>query len=80
MKSLHECKSGIKYAEDIAELGIGSQVRGLPALTDEEIKELIPKQTLRFCGLNAKYAYIAMKRAVEDSGLKPEEYQDIPGK
>lgn len=50
-------------------------MRGLPALTDDEMREIIPKQSLRFCGTNAKYAYIAMKHAVEDSGLKPEEYQ-----
>ena len=78
LKSLHDCKSGIVYAEDVAELGIKSQVRGLPALTEEDFKELIPKQTLRFCGTNARYAYTAMKNAVENSGLKPEEYQENP--
>lgn len=77
-KSLHEAEPGISFNDEFAELGIKSQVCGKPSLTDEDFKELIPKATLRFCGTNAKYAYIAMDRAVEDSGLKPEEYQENP--
>ena len=77
-KSLHEAEAGIEFAEDFAELGIKSQVRGKPKLTEEEIKELIPKANLRFMGINAQYAYIAMKNAIDDSGLKPEEYEENP--
>lgn len=77
-KSLHEATPGITFAEDFAELGIKSQVRGKPSLTEDDIKELIPKAQLRFCGENAQYAYIAMDRAIQDSGLKPEEYQENP--
>ena len=29
-------------------------------------------------GGNAKYAYIAAERAIQDAGLKPEEYQNNP--
>lgn len=76
--SLHECKSGITFSDEYSELGIKSQVRGVPSLTLPEIKQLIPKQHLRFCGTNAQYAYIAMDRAVQDSGLTPEQYQDNP--
>jgi 3-oxoacyl-(acyl-carrier-protein) synthase len=35
-------------------------------------------ETLRFMGGNARYAYIAMERALQDSGLKPEEYNNNP--
>lgn len=77
-KSLHECESGISFADEFADLGIKSQVRGKPDLTDADIKELIPKANLRFCGINAQYAYIAMDRAIQDSGLKPEDYQENP--
>jgi 3-oxoacyl-(acyl-carrier-protein) synthase len=77
-ESLHEAKSGITFSEECHELGIKSQVRGIPALTDDDFKELIPKASLRFCGNNAKYAYVAMDRAIQDSGLKPEEYQENP--
>jgi Beta-ketoacyl synthase, N-terminal domain len=78
LESLKEAKSGITFAEEFAELGIKSQVRGIPALTDEDFVQLIPKATLRFCGTNAKYAYIAMDRAIAHSGLKPEHYQGNP--
>ena len=71
-------KSGITFSEECEELGIKSQVRGIPDLTDDDFKELIPKASLRFCGTNAKYAYIAMDRAVQDSGLKPEDYEENP--
>lgn len=77
-ESLHKAKPGITFADEFAELGIKSQVYGKPALTEEEIKELIPKSTLRFCGVNAQYAYIALDRAIQHSGLKTEEYQENP--
>lgn len=77
-KSLHECESGISFSEECNELGIKSQVRGIPDLDDADFKELIPKASLRFCGNNAKYAYVAMDRAIQDSGLKPEEYEQNP--
>ena len=78
LASLKEAKSGITFADEFAELGIKSQVRGIPALTEEDFTELIPKSTLRFCGTNAKYAYIAMDRAIQDAGLLPEHYQENP--
>ena len=77
-KSLHEAEPGITFAEDFAELGIKSQVNGRPNLKDEDFAELIPKAHLRFMGTNAKYAYIAMDRAIKDAGLKPEDYQENP--
>jgi len=76
--SLKECKTGIEFDEEFKELGIKSQVRGKPKLSDADFKELIPKQYLRFMGTNAKYAYIAMDRAIQDSGLKVEEYEGNP--
>jgi 3-oxoacyl-[acyl-carrier-protein] synthase-1 len=77
-KSLHKAESGISFADEFAELKIRSQVRGIPKLDDSDFKELIPKSALRFMGTNAKYAYIAMDRAIQDSTLKPEEYQENP--
>ena len=76
--SLKEAKSGIKFSEKYAELGIKSNVCGRPDLTDADFKELIPKQSLRFMGNNAKFAYVAMKNAIDDAGLKPEEYEENP--
>jgi len=77
-KSLQEAKSGITFAEEYSELGMKSQVHGVPDLSDADFKKLIPKQSLRFMGNNGKYAYIAMDRAIEDAGLKPEDYQENP--
>jgi 3-oxoacyl-[acyl-carrier-protein] synthase-1 len=76
--SLRNAEPGITFAPDFAELGIRSQVHGKPELTAEDFTKLIPKAALRFMGTNAKYAYIAMDRAIQDSGLKPEEYQGNP--
>jgi len=74
--SLYNCEPGISFAEDYAELGIRSQVCGRPNLTDADFKELIPKASLRFMGQNAKFAYVAMSRCIEDAGLKPEDYEE----
>lgn len=77
-ESLKEAKSGITFSEECAELGIKSQVRGIPNLTEEDFKELIPKTANRFMGRNAQYAFIAMDRAIQDAGLAPEDYQENP--
>ena len=77
-ESLYNCEPGITFSEECKELGIKSQVRGIPSLTDDDFKQLIPKSSLRFCGNNAKYAYVAMERAVQDSHLTPEQYRDNP--
>jgi len=77
-ESLYECKSGITFSEAAAERNIRSQVHARPDLTDADFKALIPKASLRFCGENAKFAFVAMSRAVEDSGLTDEEYQNNP--
>lgn len=76
--SLYEAKSGIKFSQEYADLGIKSQVCGKPDFTEEDFQELIPKSALRFMGMNAKYAYVAMKRAIEDAGLEDAHYQENP--
>mmetsp|Transcript_78928 Transcript_78928/g.118629 ORF Transcript_78928/g.118629 Transcript_78928/m.118629 type:complete len:475 (-) Transcript_78928:55-1479(-) len=77
-KSLYDAEPGITFQDKFAELGIKSNVAGVPDISEAEFKELIPKAALRFMGTNAKYAYIALDRAVQDSGLKPEEYEENP--
>lgn len=76
--SLYNADSGITFNQEFADLGIKSQVAGVPALTEDDFKELIPKSAIRFMGTNAKYAYIAMDRAVQDAGFEPEHYQENP--
>jgi len=76
--SLAAAKSGITFSDKYSELGIRSHVRGKPNLTEADMKELIPRKTLRFMGPNAQYAYIALDRAIQDAGLKDEDYKDNP--
>lgn len=75
-ENLKNGQSGITFSEEYEKLGIKSTVRGRPCLSPEEIKELIPRKTLRFMGPNAQFAYIALDRAIQDAGLKPEEYEN----
>ncbi|MGA0541679.1 beta-ketoacyl-ACP synthase I [Neotabrizicola sp. VNH66] len=66
--SLRAGKSGIIFAPDYAERGFRSQVHGQPQIVFEDH---IDKRDLRFMGDGAAYNFIAMKRAIEDSGLEP---------
>jgi len=68
--SLHEAKSGITFSEKYESIGMKSHVRGRPDITPEDF---IDRKQIRFMGDNCKYAYIAMQRAVEDSGLTQEQ-------
>ncbi|EKX36361.1 hypothetical protein GUITHDRAFT_117470 [Guillardia theta CCMP2712] len=76
--NLKEAKSGIRFRQEFADLGLKSNVCGWPQLTEADFKELIPRQALRFMGGNAKYAYIALKNALDDAGLKEADYQSNP--
>ncbi|MFP6712151.1 MAG: beta-ketoacyl-ACP synthase I [Rhodospirillales bacterium] len=66
LESLRECKSGITFSEEFAEMGFRSQVWGKP---DIEVTEHIDRRVMRFMGEGAAYNYIAMQQAIEDSGL-----------
>ena len=63
-------RSGITFAEKYAEHGFRSQVHGVPEIV---LEDHIEKRELRFMGPGAAYNYIAMERAVADSGLGPDE-------
>jgi 3-oxoacyl-[acyl-carrier-protein] synthase-1 len=64
--SLREGKSGIEYIPEYKELGFRSQVAGTVNINTEE---LIDRKLRRFMGNSAAYNYLAMKEAIEDSGL-----------
>ncbi len=64
--ALKQGRSGIRFNESYQEHGFRSQVSGS---VDIDFAEHIDRKTLRFMGNAAAYAYIAMKQAVEDSGL-----------
>ena len=68
--SLRAGKSGIIFAPDYAEHGFRSQVKGQPQIV---LEDHIDKRDLRFMGPGAAYNFLAMKQAIADSGLAPED-------
>jgi 3-oxoacyl-[acyl-carrier-protein] synthase-1 len=64
--SLREGRSGIEFIPEYEELGFRSHVAGS---VDIDIEANIDRKLRRFMGNSAAYNYIAMKEAVEDSGL-----------
>ncbi len=73
-ESLLKGKSGITRNEDMASHGFRSQIAGNIKL---DVSEYIDKRTLRFMGLGAAYAHIAMEQAINDAGLSEEEVSHI---
>jgi len=65
--SLRAGRSGITFAEDYAANGFRCQVHGKP---DIVLEDHIDKRDLRFMGPGAAYNFIAMRQAIEDSGLE----------
>jgi 3-oxoacyl-[acyl-carrier-protein] synthase-1 len=59
-------RSGIEFIKEYEELGFRSQVAGTVNIN---VDELIDRKLRRFMGNSAAYNYIAMKEAVEESGL-----------
>ncbi|RYF02329.1 MAG: beta-ketoacyl-ACP synthase I [Comamonadaceae bacterium] len=68
--SLRESKSGIRAMPEFAELGLRSQVAGIPQI---DLDALIDRKLRRFMGDAAAYAYVSLKDAIAQSGLTPEQ-------
>jgi len=68
-QSLKDCKSGITKSEKYQEIGMKSHICGRPDINPDEF---IDRKQTRFMGMNCKYAFIAMERAIADSGLPAE--------
>jgi 3-oxoacyl-[acyl-carrier-protein] synthase-1 len=68
--SLREGLSGIEYSETYEQQGLRSRVHG-PIRVDA--REQIDRKLYRFMGDAAAYAYLAMREALADAGLEPEE-------
>ena len=75
-KSLYDAEPGITFNEKYSELGLRSHVCGRPEISEDEYKEVIDRKNMRFMGMNAKYAYLAMDRAIKDSGMEASDYQN----
>ncbi len=66
LQSLRDVKSGVSHCKEYEELGMRSHVHGKPKIN---IEENVDRKILRFMGEGAAYNYIAMKEAIEHSGL-----------
>ncbi len=64
--NLMELNSGIVKASEYEEFSFRSLVHGKPNIN---LEENIDRRILRFMGDGAAFNYIAMKKAIEDSGL-----------
>lgn len=70
LQSLLNTQSGIKFSQEMADLGFRSQVHGALNI---DLAAHIDRKHFRFMADAAAYAYIAMKQAIEDAGLSEEE-------
>lgn len=69
-QSLKEGRSGIRFNETYKEMGMRSQVAGVPEIN---LEDFIDRKARRFMGDSAAYAYVAMQQAIADAGLSEEE-------
>ncbi|WP_395342451.1 beta-ketoacyl-ACP synthase I [Ningiella sp. W23] len=70
-ESLRAGKSGIRFSQQFADMGMRSQVWGNPQI---DLREHIDRKVLRFMGDAASYAYLSMEQAIEDAGLTESQY------
>lgn len=74
LNSLKKGTSGIDYREDFEEMGLKSRVAGSIKL---DLTEHIDRKLKRFMSDGIGFNYLAMKEAVEDSGLSEDQVSDI---
>jgi len=71
--ALSTLRPGIRFVPEYAELGLRSQVAGVP---DIDLEAQIDRKLKRFMGDAAAYSYIAMRDAIADAGLSDEQVRD----
>lgn len=68
-QSLREGRSGISFQPTYQEMGLRSQVAGVPKI---DVSALVDRKDLRFMGDAASFTYISMDQAIRDAQLPPE--------
>ena len=68
--SLRQTRPGIRFIPEYAELGLRSQVAGVPEI---DLEARIDRKLKRFMGDAAAYAYLSMRDAIVDAGLSDEQ-------
>ena len=71
LESLLNSKSGIVFSEEHKKYNFRSQVVG--AVKNLDIEKHIDRKIRRFMGEGSAYSYIALKEAIEESGLEEKE-------
>ena len=71
--ALRDSRSGIREVPEYRELGLRSQVAGIPEI---DLEALIDRKLKRFMGDAAAYAYVSMRDAIADAGLPPEQVRN----
>ena len=67
LEALRAGRSGIRFSEEYKEMGFRSQVYG--PILGLDLEASIDRKLRRFMGDTAAYNYLAMREALEDSGL-----------
>ena len=67
--ALRAGRAGIRHIPEYAELGLRSQVAGVPTI---DLDAAIDRKQKRFMGDAAAYAFVAMRDAIVDAGLAPD--------
>jgi len=71
--ALREGRSGLRAMPQYAEMGLRSQVAGVPEI---DLEAAIDRKLKRFMGDAAAYAYVSMRDAIADAGLTDEQMRD----
>ena len=74
LESLKNTRSGIRFQEDYAEMGLRSHIAGS---IDIDTDELIDRKLRRFMGDAAAFSYIAMQEAINDAGLDEADVSNV---
>lgn len=68
--ALREGRSGIRFRDSYRDIGMRSQVAGVPEV---DLDQLIDRKARRFMGDSAAFAYVAMANAIRHAGLEADE-------
>ena len=72
--ALREGRSGIEFCQDYKDHGFRSHIHGSLKI---DLDEAIDRKLRRFMGDGAAYNYLAMERAIEDSGLSDDQVSNV---
>ena len=72
-EALRDSRSGIREVPEYRELGLRSQVAGIPEI---DLEAQIDRKLKRFMGDAAAYAYVSTRDAIADAGLSPEQVRN----